>query len=526
MKRILILIPVLCICACASAPARAQQSEEKSLGDVARELRDKKQPDVQVTPSDAKELFAAVDELTAFASSESGYPKRTTIKRKLVGHDHVARTFAESFAENGEQERLLRSELVFKKFGLVPATFDLAQFLSKDPAKAIGGYYNFKDKMMYLLDWIPLDKQRPIMAHELTHALQDQNYDLARFIRSKQADAAPPTMSVDASDDSEHSLVRRAVVEGQAMVVYLNYSKPDDLTPEQTQQAINFFINMLQNYDSPVALRSAPWVLQETAAFPYREGFAFELELLRKRGRDAAFAGAFARPPRSTHDVLEPDSYIREASSPIVTIPDLKELLGSAYQPYDSGSVGELDVRTMAKQFGRENDMYLLAPNWNGGAYVAVKRVGGGTGTKLTTSDLALVYVSRWKSLESAKHFAELYKRALPKRLTVLQEHAAESKCNAPSCTEPLWSAHLATSEGPTLLEIWPGNVLLITQSFDESLVSRLRPVVLAAARSKNVATQSQRELGAMLYESASFLAFQEQFGESLLQYISATSKR
>ncbi len=54
----------------------------------------------------------------------------------------------------------------------------------------LAGYYDLRDKTMYLLNWVPLELQRPVMAHELTHALQDQNYDLSRLRQPESSASA------------------------------------------------------------------------------------------------------------------------------------------------------------------------------------------------------------------------------------------------------------------------------------------------------------------------------------------------
>ena len=73
---------------------------------------------------------------------------------------------------------MARSEMTMKKFGFLPREFDLRDFLAKANGKEVAGYYDEEKKTVYLLNWIPLEHQAPVLAHELTHALQDQNYDL------------------------------------------------------------------------------------------------------------------------------------------------------------------------------------------------------------------------------------------------------------------------------------------------------------------------------------------------------------
>lgn len=499
---------VLVLASVAAPPVQCQDST--SLGEIAREVREKKRPQVQVTAAEGKELFSAVDSILEFAKQDTGFAKRTPVKRQLVGRDQVDHQFAVALGDRKEQLTLRRSEVVLKKFGLLPADFDLKQYLLKNAAEELGGYYDPKDKTMYLLNWVPLEQQRPVMAHELTHALQDQNYDLERFL--KATDEPEPQMTLAANDRSEESIVHRAIVEGQAMVVYMDYmGKAMGVRLSGSPDVMKGVVNVLENYDSPVRFHNAPRVLQETGMFPYREGLAFELEVLRKGGRPKAFAGVFARPPQSTYEVLQPEAYLNHAKIALVTLPDLRGILGNSFEAYDSGTIGELDVRIMAREFGRENDIYSVAQQWNGGAYIAVQRRSTVKTDSPKTADLALLYVSRWKTEEAAERFAQIYAHALPMRVKVLQETTAAGDCPADTpCKGPLWASRIMTDEGPTFLEVWPGNTVIIAQSFDEQTMPALRRAVLSSKPTREDPPAPQRELSSSLYTSASFTAFAE----------------
>ena len=344
-------------------------------------MRDKKQFESQLTPEEAKDLLASVDQTLSFASKDTGFPIHSKVQRQLVGREYVEAFLARGASTQTQEDRLTRSELVLKKLGLLPADFTLKDFLLKYIGRQLGGYYNPKDKTMYLLSWVRSEAQRPVMAHELTHALQDQNYDLAKVLSSATPPAVkssgPAPMSVSGTDQDEQSLAQRAVIEGQAMVVFIDYMlSPTGVTLTGSPHARNLLSDRLDSYDLPFKLHNAPRVLQETMMFPYQEGLAFEVELLRHGGRPAAFSGVFAHLPTNTHQLLHPDAYLARAATPNVVIPDLRPILGAAFEPYDSGTVGELDSRILARELGRENDLFSVAANWDGGGYVAVKRRG------------------------------------------------------------------------------------------------------------------------------------------------------
>ncbi len=502
--------------AVSTQPADAQPAgqQDKSVAEVAAERRAKRQAEVKITEKDKQELFSEMDTILGFASGDSGLPRRSPVRHQLVSQEDVKRFMSESLAKSAETQRVARSEIVLKKFGYLPPGFDLKSYVIKAVSQSIAGYYDPKTKTMNLLSWVGLEQQRPIMAHELTHALQDQNYDLETWMREQER---PPAMRV-VREEAQESGARSAVVEGQAMIVYMDYLlKPYGRTLSDTPKAIEFLKGgMAQSYDTSLVIHNAPLLMKDTAIFPYREGLLFELELLRKGGTNLAFAGAFSHPPVNTHEVLEPAAYLGGEKIPAVTLPDLSPVLANDYEVYDSGTMGELDVRILSQQLGSENDMFTVTPNWRGGAYVAVKRKSAsGPAATATTADVALLYVSRWKTPEAAQRFMEIYWKSLPKRIQVSpQSPTVPSSCDGSECPLPR-TARLDTSEGPVFLELLPNNTVFIAQSFPEETAKSLRQVVLTRG-SENSAGIPAPELTLKLMELPAFQALQEQMWRSI----------
>ena len=125
----------------------------------------------QITPAEAKELFRSVDEILRFASKDTGLPIKKKVKRTIVSRPQVEKYVGDKFKDDADRIRFERSELVEKKFGLLPRTFDLHSFLIKLLSEQVAGYYDEKTRTMNLLDWNESEMQRLVMAHELTHAL-------------------------------------------------------------------------------------------------------------------------------------------------------------------------------------------------------------------------------------------------------------------------------------------------------------------------------------------------------------------
>ena len=129
-----------------------------------------------------------------------------------------------NMSEDEDAKRLRRSELVLKKFGLLPRDFDLGKFLVVLLKEQVAGYYDPKTKTVNLLDWLGAEQQKPVLAHELTHALQDQSFNLEKYMKpgdtdlDKKKEITPQDIAND-----EIGTARQAVVEGQAMVVLVDY---------------------------------------------------------------------------------------------------------------------------------------------------------------------------------------------------------------------------------------------------------------------------------------------------------------
>src|SRR6202521_3772899 len=463
----------------ASVDSNSAAGQGQSLGELARKMRKDHTTEVQMSDEDAKDLFRSVDKIVAFASEDSGFPKRSTVKRRLVGSAEVEKYTRDQEAKEEYAQRFARSEMTMKKFGLLPREFNLREFVVKANGKEIAAYYDDETKTISLLNWIPKDRQAPILAHELTHALQDQNYDLKTWLKAGQAASQPAeSRSSEADVDDDSAGARRAVVEGQAQIVFIDYLlAPMGRTLQNTPGLI---YSMEEPAVKAVAdsqmLHDAPMILRESGTFAYNEGLIFEGELLHKGGKEMAFAGAFARPPRNSHEVLQPKAYIDGEKLPPLGVPDLKPLLGEQYEIYDSGGVGQLDVRALLKQYGERKIADDVSSAWQGGAYLTFHRKNNAANAvSATTTDLALLYVSRWTTAQAAQRFARFYASALTQRYQTVTPQSA-SPCRGPDC--PVSRTQVLTEEGPVLIEHWGDNTVIVTESFDMTTGAKVHAAV------------------------------------------------
>jgi phosphopantetheinyl transferase (holo-ACP synthase) len=505
--------------------SNSSSDQGQSLGEMARKVRKDHTAEVQMSDADAKELFKSVDKIVAFASEDSGFPKRTSVKRRLVGSAEVEQYTRDEQAKEGYAQRFARSEMTMKKFGLLPREFNLREFVVKANGKQIAAYYDDETKTISMLNWIPLERQAPILAHELTHALQDQNYDLKAWLSAGQG-ASQPGEKKDSEPeiDDDSAGARRAVVEGQAQIVFVDYI----LAPlgRSLQNTPGLIYQMEEpavkaSADSQL-LHDAPMILREVGTFPYREGLIFEGELLEKGGKAMAFSGVFARPPRNTHEILEPTAYINREKLPAVRIPDVQQILSDKYAVYDSGGIGELDVRALLKTYGNRKEAETLAGSWQGGAYVAFRRTAKTTAETLTTADLSLLYVSRWKSPASAERFARVYATAIAQRYQSATPQAVAS-CAGATC--PVFAVQVVTEEGPVIVQQWADNTVLVSESFDQITAGKLVDAVRQEKADVQADNVDLDELSLRLHDLPEFSAFQAQVGDTILRELQNRAK-
>src|SRR5947209_6938145 len=245
-------------------------------------------PQAKITPEQAEQLFRDVDTILDFASKDTSFPIKHEVKRRLVGREEVVSYLKKNMAEDKDVQRLRRTELVLKKFGLLPKTFDLQTFLVALLEEQVAGYYDAKTKTVNLLDWVLPYLQRPVLAHELTHALQDQSFGLDKWLTrdaedlDSKKDLTPDDITKD--EDSEAS---EAIVEGQAMVVLIDYMlAPTHRTVADSPEVVQVMNEgMAAGTADSVEYKNAPIFMKEALTFPYRYGVEFEAEVLRAQGQ-------------------------------------------------------------------------------------------------------------------------------------------------------------------------------------------------------------------------------------------------
>jgi hypothetical protein len=458
----------------------------------------------KITPAQAKELFASVDQILGFASKDSDLSIRHPVKRRLTNRAEVEGYILSKMKDDKDAQRLASSEIVLKKFGLLDRDFHLRPFIVSLLTEQIAGYYDSKTKTVNMLDWIVPDEQKPVLAHELTHALQDQHVDLEKW-----SDQSKQSVGKNVDEDNDHlrtdeaDTAREAVAEGQAMVVFLDWG----LAPKGQSLAklpdIAAQLDDLsgEDADSPV-LKRAPLLLKESLLFPYREGLNFEQVVLKDQGAKEAFAGALDRPPGTSYEIMHPRAWERQVHPTLLTMPDIHPLIDAEYAPYDIGVMGALDVRILTELFAGKAGAQDLTPAWDGGMYYAAQsRAAKTPEEKDSTKSVALLYLSQWKSEEAAANFAAIYAENLKRKYTDV--HMQPTDASEGRSDESVFT----TEEGPVLIAT-VGRGVFISESFPLPLARKLELAMVGSLHhsGEQQARVAMPQGGAELSESLAHL--------------------
>ena len=185
------------------------------------------------------------------------------------------------------------------------------------------------------------------VAHEYTHALQDQHFDFAK-------------LGANDSFPTDRVLALHALIEGDATLLsglwmQAHISLSDLLDLGQL---------LLQSLQPPVP-PGTPALVSRTLLFPYLDGLSF-VTALYQQGGWAAVDQAYARPPGSTSEILHPDRYLAGWHPTPVVAPALGKTLGSGWTRTYLDTMGELTFQVWLAQALPTADATGLAADWLG----------------------------------------------------------------------------------------------------------------------------------------------------------------
>lgn len=368
---------------------------------------------VSMTAAMLKET-SELRELSILKTVKSGAQSRGEIERMIIRNLDSETTPAEMHA----------AETLLKVFGLAPKEFGYRTFLIKLLTEQVAGYYDPKAQQFYLADWIELEGQKPVMAHELTHALQDQHFNLKRFENWPKG-------------DSDAELAAHALIEGDATLAMTLYMAKNPLV------ALAFIRSLGAQEAATEQFKQAPRAIRESLLFPYEEGSAWATQLY-KRGGWEMVSQAFTKLPQSSEQILHAEKYFSYEAPQKLALPDFKSALGPAWKKLDSDVNGEWGYFLILDEFLNDATESKRATAGWGGDRFALYETG-------KPDEFFVAQLTAWDTPTDALEFFDAYARRT-------SEKYPGSKQSKPASGRIEWQ----TSTGGVALELRGSRVAVV----------------------------------------------------------------
>ena len=279
-----------------------------------------------------------VPSLQAFVAKERGLEFKGPVQVTLLGD----KAFKERLEDSGEEDldEVRDAEAVLQAMGLLDRDVDLAAVVRSFSAGAVLGFYDPEANELVVRGAEPTPFVRVVLVHELTHALEDQQFDLDR----------------DELGD-EAFLGFQALAEGSATRIEDRYratlsrSERRSVARDEQERGASVPGNV-------------PRVVEVLFGFPY--AFGPELvDAVVRAGGQARLDAAFTNPPASSEQVLDPRRYLRGDPPRPVPVPRADA------DSFDDGEIGQLFLSLMLRAELDDDEAADAADGWGGDHYVA-----------------------------------------------------------------------------------------------------------------------------------------------------------
>jgi hypothetical protein len=335
-------------------------------------------------------------------------PFKSEVKRDVTAREDLQAMLIKEIDEEMTPGEFRAGELGMKALGLLPPEINLKQIMVKVYSEEIAAFYDTKTKTMHLIKEPEVKNKKPptflerlmgktggfdkdenktVIAHELTHALADQNFNI-------------DAMQKAVKHDDDRDLALSALVEGEATLTMIGAQMKDwdgsvvrEIRAADLDRVFSFLIPLM-----PIAggksLREAPVILSETLIFPYLRGMVFCARMTNDGGWDA-LNEAYKRPPLSTEQVLHPEKYKAKPDPPMAI--DLGKLeVGKSWKELGRNVVGEMQLGVLLRRHGGK----AAAAGWDGDRFAVFEGPEG---------KLGLVWLSTWDSEKDSLEFLTGY---------------------------------------------------------------------------------------------------------------------
>jgi hypothetical protein len=341
---------------------------------------------------ETKKLLDEADAIAEKVSRLRGLPIKRPIKRGVMSKEQITKRLLSRVNQEYQPDEIAGEELAMKRLGLLPPDADYLDMVIRLLTDQIAGFYDPWEQQLYIADWISLGRDA-IMAHEIDHALQDQHFNLRKWMAAdrKNADA---------------TIARQALVEGDGLALMIEFSSPMPV-PWGQDGFINSVTSMM--WLGMATLGDVPLVLKEVLVFPYLSGIQFVAEL-RKTRPWSAVDEVYRKPPLSSEHIMHPHTYAAYERPDEVRAATPAALKGHK-QRYQN-VLGQLGVSVLLRQHKvADTTARIAAAGWGGDRFAVYTPPGAPDRTGASAT--AVLYTT-WDSEVDAVEFQAALADAMP----------------------------------------------------------------------------------------------------------------
>ena len=442
MSKIISII-IIALCATLVLAQKSRPVKKKTMTTAPAKNVPVVKSDAVITSAQAAVM---ADQIIAEIGALRGLKPLQPIKSGAKSRKEIEAMVIQNFNEEMTPEEFDADKKMLVAFGLIPKDFQYREFMVKLLTEQIAGFYDPKKKELNLADWNSLDLQKPVMAHELTHALQDQYFDLRRFEKTPKG-------------EGDYEMAIHVLIEGDATALMLEYMiKPMGLTLSKLPMAAVTQVNQQMNSSGMEQLEKAPKVIRESLLFPYGQGLNFAYELVKARGWEGV-SKAFKELPQSTEQVLHFEKYEKQETPIKVQLADALPVLGAGWKRISLDVNGEFGYRVILSEFLSRSEADQAAAGWGGDQYAVYENNGA----------VVLAHLSVWDTVKDTDEFFKSYAA----RTATRYKNAKEVKVGS--------GVQYTTTDGETLIEKNDQVVLII----EGAAANNLRPLATKLWTSK-----------------------------------------
>ncbi len=347
-----------------------------------------------------EELLESTAEIQNFVTRYRGLDFLQPVSKRIQTKQQTEQFLKQRISEEFSKEEINRAERLLKRLDLLPADYNYYTSMLELMTEQLAGMYDHKGKFLAIADWLPLEMQKPVLAHELTHALQDQHYGLDNYL------------SPDVTND-DNALALSSLVEGDASLVMFAYSMlPMGEKVTDIPDYVAFMEQQSALMEAALPLySSAPRYIKQNLMFSYSYGTEFVKNFLLVHSWDDLKI-LYKNPPQTTEQIMHPEKFFNGPDLP----QDAQFLAEQHYGSHEtnenevtSNILGEFTTYLLLREHLDEVTARKGAEGWDGDLVTLTEKSG-----ENSLEILRMTFC--WDSEAEAIEFREAYEQYLLNR--------------------------------------------------------------------------------------------------------------